>query len=92
LRFRGIWYSPTDDKCTEFQGDKVSHSDKGCHKGRAESKSLSLSGVVASQKLCLVRFDNDDCNGSGIRQDISVSLEGELHVTNRTTITAILVV
>jgi hypothetical protein len=67
----------------------VSHSDKGCHKGRAESKSLSFSGIVASQKLCLVKFDNDDCDGSGVRQDVSVSLEGELHVINKTIIIAV---
>jgi hypothetical protein len=84
LKSQGIWYLPTDDKCTEFQGDKVSHSDKGCHKGRAESKSLSFSGIVASQKLCLVKFDNDDCDGFGTRQDVNVSLEGELHVTDGT--------
>jgi hypothetical protein len=67
----------------------VSHSDKGCHKGRAESKSLSFSDVAATQKLCLVKFDNDDCDGSGIRQDVSISVEGELHVTDGTFIIAV---
>jgi hypothetical protein len=68
---------PADDECTDFQGDQVDVSDKGCHKGRAESKFLSFSGVGDSKDYCLVKFNNDDCEGSGMRQDVSTDSKGK---------------
>jgi hypothetical protein len=68
---------PADDKCTDFQGDQVDVSDKGCHGGRVESKSLSFSGVEDSKEYCLVKFDNDDCGGLGMRQDVSTDSKGK---------------
>jgi hypothetical protein len=66
---------PTDDKCADVQGAKVDVSDKGCHKGRAASKSISFSEVDGSQALCLEKFDNDDCKGASMRQDFKPDSE-----------------
>jgi hypothetical protein len=66
---------PPDDKCTDLQGAKVDVSDEGCHKGRADSKSISFSEVDESQALCLEKFKNDDCKGSGVRQDFKPDSE-----------------